>query len=124
MVRTSNPWCLGSIVPGKLKSVPCTATQDVHFSYNPDREVLRGVSITAEPGQSVAIVGPSGSGKSTLLRLMVRLYDVTAGAVLLEGIDVRCARFSAQTSSLLLIARQTMLTVVCVRVAHDEACYL
>ena len=67
--------------------------QDVRFSYNPDREVLRGVSITAEPGQSVAIVGPSGSGKSTLLRLMVRLYDVTGGAVLLEGIDVRCARF-------------------------------
>ena len=66
-------------------------SQDVHFSYNPDREVLAGVSITAEPGQSVAIVGPSGSGKSTLLRLMVRLYDVTGGAVRLDGSDVRCA---------------------------------
>jgi ATP-binding cassette subfamily B protein len=88
----------------------------VHFSYNPDREVLRGVSITAEPGQSVAIVGPSGSGKSTLLRLMVRLYDVTAGAVLLEGIDVRCTRFYIHATTLVLISsrrsRRTMLVMV------------
>ena len=63
----------------------------MHFSYTPEREVLAGVSISAEPGQSVAIGGPSGSGKSTLLRLMVRLYDVTSGSVRLDGIDVRCA---------------------------------
>jgi len=80
----------------------------VHFSYNPEREVLRGVSITAEPGQSVAIVGPSGSGKSTLLRLMVRLYDVTGGAVLLEGIDVRCALQQAHEQTL-KSSRSTML---------------
>ena len=64
------------------------------------------MSITAEPGQSVAIVGPSGSGKSTLLRLMVRLYDVTGGAVLLEGIDVRRGCSLLQQSCISLQADQ------------------
>ena len=87
----------------------------MHFSYNPDREVLRGVSITAEPGQSVAIVGPSGSGKSTLLRLMVRLYDVTGGAVLLEGIDVRCAARVRRTQRGQRVSRVANMASLCSR---------
>lgn len=63
--------------------------QDVHFGYTGEREVVGGVSLTVEPGQSVALVGPSGSGKSTILKLLMRLYDVNSGSILLDGIDTR-----------------------------------
>lgn len=63
--------------------------QDVHFGYTGEREVVGGVSLTIEPGQSVALVGPSGSGKSTILKLLVRLYDTTSGSVYLDGIEAR-----------------------------------
>ncbi|HEY9037632.1 MAG TPA: ABC transporter ATP-binding protein/permease [Roseovarius sp.] len=63
--------------------------RDVHFGYDADREILKGISLTAEPGQTVAIVGPTGSGKSTIGRLLFRFYDVSQGALLIDGQDVR-----------------------------------
>ncbi len=63
--------------------------QDVHFGYTGEREVVGGVSLSVEPGQSIALVGPSGSGKSTILKLLMRLYDVNSGSILLDGIDTR-----------------------------------
>ena len=69
---------------------PCEIDfQNVHFSYNPDREILKGVSFRATPGRKIAVVGPTGSGKSTISRLLFRFYDTTAGAVLIDGTDVR-----------------------------------
>ncbi|OGO57233.1 MAG: multidrug ABC transporter ATP-binding protein [Chloroflexi bacterium RBG_16_72_14] len=64
--------------------------RDVEFRYpGAEEPVLRGISFTANPGETTAIVGGTGSGKSTLVNLVPRLYDVTAGAVLVDGVDVR-----------------------------------
>ncbi len=62
---------------------------DVHFGYDAERPILKGVSLTVDAGQTVAIVGSSGSGKSTIGRLLFRFYDVTGGAVRIDGQDVR-----------------------------------
>ena len=64
--------------------------KDVTFSYpDADLPVLSGISFTAEPGQTTAFIGSTGSGKSTLINLIPRFYDVSAGRVLLDGVDVR-----------------------------------
>ncbi|MEY8801057.1 ABC transporter ATP-binding protein/permease [Leisingera sp. XS_AS12] len=62
---------------------------NVRFSYEPDREILKGISLDVEPGQTVAIVGSTGSGKSTIGRLLFRFYDVRGGALCIDGQDVR-----------------------------------
>ncbi len=62
---------------------------DVHFGYDADRAILKGLSFTLKPGQRVAFVGPSGAGKSTIARLLFRFYDVTGGAVRIDGQDLR-----------------------------------
>jgi ATP-binding cassette subfamily B protein len=64
--------------------------RDVHFAYaGAEREALRGATLTIEPGETVALVGQTGAGKSTLVKLVARFYDVTSGAVLVDGVDVR-----------------------------------
>jgi ATP-binding cassette subfamily B protein len=63
--------------------------RDVRFSYVPDQPVLRGVDFTVAPGETVALVGPTGSGKSSIMSLIHRFYDVSEGAVLVGGHDVR-----------------------------------
>ncbi len=63
--------------------------KDVHFSYLPDEPVLRGISLTIPPGQSVAVVGPTGAGKSSLAGLIARFYDPQSGTVTLDGHNIR-----------------------------------
>ncbi len=63
--------------------------ENLHFAYEPHQAVLQGITLSAQPGQQIAVVGPSGSGKSTLMSLMMRLYDPTAGRVLIDGHDIR-----------------------------------
>ncbi len=64
--------------------------RDVRFAYpGAEREILRGVDLTVRPGETMALVGATGSGKTTLSALIPRLYDVTGGQVLLDGVDVR-----------------------------------
>ncbi len=62
---------------------------DVYFGYDKERGILKGVSLTVKPGQTVAIVGSSGSGKSTIGRLLFRFYDVVEGAMRIDGQDLR-----------------------------------
>ena len=63
--------------------------EDVSFAYDGDLDVLKGVSLHIEPGETVAIVGPSGGGKTTLCQLIPRFYEVSAGCIKLDGHDVR-----------------------------------
>jgi ATP-binding cassette subfamily B protein len=63
--------------------------KDIHFAYPNGKEVLRGISLKLEAGKTYALVGPTGGGKTTTASLMARLYDPTAGTILLEGRDIR-----------------------------------
>ena len=65
------------------------AFDDVRFGYDPERPILKGVSLEVGAGQNVALVGPSGSGKSTIGRLLFRFYDVGGGAIRIDGQDLR-----------------------------------
>ncbi|WP_108838892.1 ABC transporter ATP-binding protein/permease [Tateyamaria sp. Alg231-49] len=85
--------------PAEVKDAPDAKVLDVTggrveldnvaFGYDPNRAILKGVSLVAEPGQQVAIVGSTGSGKSTIGRLLFRFYDVGGGALRIDGQDVR-----------------------------------
>ena len=86
---------------------------DVHFRYEGTDErsadALDGIDVTARPGQLVAFVGPSGSGKSTILSLVARLYDPTAGAVLLDGTDLRDLSFGSLADALGFVTQESYL---------------
>ncbi|TDB82333.1 thiol reductant ABC exporter subunit CydC [Micromonospora sp. KC721] len=83
-----------SPVPAPARPVPAPADgevifDDVHFGYLPDRPVLRGVSFTLRPGETVALVGASGVGKSTCAHLLLRYHDPGAGRITVGGVDLR-----------------------------------
>ncbi len=64
------------------------AFEDISFSYSPDKPLIEHLSLVAEPGQTVAIVGPTGAGKTTLVNLMMRFYELDAGRITLDGVDI------------------------------------
>ncbi|MEU8529817.1 MULTISPECIES: ABC transporter ATP-binding protein [Streptomyces] len=64
------------------------ALENVAFRYEPDKPLIEDLSLTVEPGQTVAIVGPTGAGKTTLVNLLMRFYEVTGGRITLDGVDV------------------------------------
>lgn len=61
----------------------------VRFGYTPDKIIIHDLSLVAEPGQTVAIVGPTGAGKSTLMNLLLRFYEIDGGSITLDGVDIR-----------------------------------
>ena len=82
---------------------------DVHFAYDPARPILKGISLTVRPGHKVALVGPSGSGKSTIGRLLFRFYDVTAGAVRIDGQDIRDVQQTSLHAAIGVVPQDTVL---------------
>ncbi len=82
---------------------------DVAFSYGSGEPVLRGVDLHVEPGETVVLVGPSGSGKSTLARIVMRAYDVDAGAVRIDGIDVRDVTVASLRAQVGLVPQEPFL---------------
>lgn len=83
--------------------------KDVHFAYDPARQILKGISFTIKPGQRVAVVGPSGAGKSTLARLMFRFYDVTGGSISIDGQDLRDVTQSSLHQMIGIVPQDTVL---------------
>ncbi len=79
---------------------------NVSFHYTPDLPVLRGVSLAIPAGKTVALVGPSGGGKTTLCSLIPRFYDVAAGAVRIDGKDVRSATLRSLRSSIGIVQQE------------------
>ena len=85
------------------------AFENVSFGYDPRREVLKNISFEVPPGKNVAIVGPSGAGKSTLARLLFRFYDVSAGAILIDGQDLRAVQQSSLRKAIGIVPQDTVL---------------
>ncbi len=83
--------------------------QNVNAEYVKGEPVLRDVSLTAEPGQTIAIVGPTGAGKTTIINLIPRFYDVTGGAVKIDGIDVRDVKRETLRKQIGIVLQDTFL---------------
>jgi ABC-type multidrug transport system fused ATPase/permease subunit len=90
-------------VPGRVEFC------DVTFGYRPDTPVLRDVSLVAEPGSTVAIVGPTGAGKTTLVNLLMRFYDVDSGRILVDGVDITEVSRQSLRSRIAIVLQDTWL---------------
>ena len=82
--------------------------KDLHFQYE-ESPVLKGINLTVRSGESIAIVGRSGGGKTTLVNLLPRFYDVTRGAILIDGTDIRNATLESLRSCTAIVTQQTIL---------------
>jgi subfamily B ATP-binding cassette protein MsbA len=82
---------------------------DVRFAYRPDKPALNGVSLDVPAGKTVALVGPSGGGKSTILNLIPRFFDADAGAVSVDGQDVRAVTLASLRGALSLVSQEVSL---------------
>ncbi|HTN99762.1 MAG TPA: ABC transporter ATP-binding protein [Microthrixaceae bacterium] len=80
---------------------------DVSFSYNKDVQLIQNLSLTAEPGQTVAIVGPTGAGKTTLVNLIMRFYELDGGAIRLDGLDISKMRRHDLRSNIGMVLQDT-----------------
>src|SRR5467141_344616 len=91
------------VTPGSVRF------EDVRFSYDPERTILKGLSFEVPAGKTVAIVGPSGSGKSTISRLLFRLYDISSGKILIDGQDICNVTQASLRASIGMVPQDTVL---------------
>ena len=83
--------------------------QHIHFSYRPGTPVIEDLSLVAEPGSTVAIVGPTGAGKTTLVNLLMRFYDVDSGRILIDGVDITTVSRQSLRSRIGMVLQDTWL---------------
>ncbi len=85
------------------------AFNEVTFSYSPNKPLIADLSLIAEPGQTIAIVGPTGAGKTTLVNLLMRFYELNGGAITLDGVDISKMRRDDLRSSMGMVLQDTWL---------------
>ncbi|WP_271270855.1 ABC transporter ATP-binding protein [Aliamphritea hakodatensis] len=85
------------------------AVDNIHFGYLPEQEVLKGLSLTIEPGQKIALVGASGGGKSTLVQILLGLYPIRSGAIRYDGVPVEEIGFDLIRENVVTVLQQPML---------------
>ncbi len=83
--------------------------EQITFGYEPDKPVLQDVSLTAAPGQTIALVGPTGAGKTTIISLLSRFYDVGEGTICIDGHDIRAVQQASIRSQLGIVLQDTFL---------------
>ena len=96
----------GKKINGLQKAVKL---ENVHFGYDENKEILHGVNISVNKGQSVAVVGPTGSGKTTIMNLLNRFYDVNSGKVTFDGIDVRDIQLESLRNNIGIVLQDSVL---------------
>jgi ATP-binding cassette subfamily B protein len=83
--------------------------EDVHFGYEPGRDILKGIDLDIPAGKTLAVVGPSGAGKSTLARLMYRFYDLTGGRITIDGQDISTVTQASLRAAIGIVPQDTVL---------------
>ena len=83
--------------------------ENVHFGYDPERKILKGVTFEIPPGKTVAVVGPSGAGKSTLSRLLFRFYEVRTGSITIDGQDILAVSQRSLRDAIGMVPQDTVL---------------
>ena len=83
--------------------------KNVHFGYTPDKEILKGISLSAKPGETIALVGPTGSGKTTIINLLSRFYDIQSGSITIDGHDLKDYRIDDLRKRIGIVLQETYL---------------
>src|SRR5207249_846155 len=90
-------------------TMPPTVYENVGFSYNAERVVLRNISLQALPGQMIALAGPTGAGKSTLVNLLPAFYEVTSGRITIDGQDISGISLQSLRSHISVVSQEAFL---------------